>query len=344
MDQNKYIKGRGAQINPDNRFFKNAKGDDFDDINPDEVSIGETKFIEIFPKTIVNKVPSPDIPMFYSMNPYQGCEHGCIYCYARPTHEYWGYSAGIDFEQVVLVKKNAPELLRETLSKKKWEVHTIGLSGNTDCYQPIERKFQITRKLLEVALEFRQPISIITKNALICRDLDILQEMASLNLICVNISLTTLKEDLRRVLEPRTATSNRKLQTIATLSEAGIPVNVMMAPIIPALNDDEIFSVAKLASEHGARTMGYQIVRLNGPNEAIFTDWVRQNFPDRAEKVLNQLKEIHGGSVSSTRFMERMRGDGVFSLNINRQIELARKRFNLNNPFPILETNLFQVP
>lgn len=340
-----YLKGRGAQINPTNRFHSHSKGEDFDDLDERTDEVGETKFIEVFPRTIVNKVPSPDVPMYYSMNPYQGCEHGCIYCYARPTHEYWGYSAGIDFERVILVKKNAPELLRATLSKKKWEVHTIGLSGNTDCYQPIERKYEITRKLLEVALEFRQPISIITKNALILRDVDILKEMAALNLIAVNVSLTTLREDLRRVLEPRTATSNRKLQTIETLSKEGIPVNVMMAPIIPALNDDEIFSVGKQVSEHGARTMFYQIVRLNGPNEAIFSDWVQQNFPDRAEKVLNQLKEIHGGKVSNTRFRERMSGGGgVLGMNIQRQFELAKKRFGLNESFPKLRTDLFQIP
>lgn len=344
-DNKQYIKGRGAQINPTNRFFKNSKGDDYDDIcQEDEESTGWTRFIEVFPKSIVNKVGSPDVPMYYSINPYQGCEHGCVYCYARPTHEYWGYSAGIDFEQVILVKKNAPELLRRTLSKKKWEVHTIGLSGNTDCYQPIEKKYGITRKLLEVCVEFRQPVSIITKNALICRDVDLLTELADLGLVAVSISITTLKEDLRRVLEPRTASIKRKLQTIEILSRAGIPVNVMLAPIIPALNDDEIFSIAKMASDHGARTMYYQIVRLNGPNEGTFTDWVTQNFPDRADKVLNQLREIHGGTVSSTRFRERMTGGGVLGINIQRQVELAKKRYALNGSFPKLRTDLFQVP
>ena len=344
-DNKQYIKGRGAQINPVNRFFKNSKGDDYEDIHPDEEEgAGDTRFIEVFPKTIVNKVGSPDVPMYYSINPYQGCEHGCIYCYARPTHEYWGYSAGIDFERVILVKKNAPQLLRQTLSGKKWEVHTIGLSGNTDCYQPVEKKYGITRKLLEVCLEFKQPVSIITKNALICRDVDILKEMADLGLVAVNISTTTLREELRRVLEPRTASVKLKLKTIETLSHAGIPVNVMLAPIIPALNDDEIFSIAKMASEHGARTMYYQVVRLNGPNEETFTDWVKQNFPDRADKVLNQLKEIHGGTVSSTRFRERMTGGGVLGINIQRQVELAKKRYGLNGSFPKLRTDLFQVP
>lgn len=344
-DNKQYVKGRGAQINPANQFFKNSKGDDYDDIYPDDnEEAGDNRFIEVFPKSIVNKVRSPDVPMHYSINPYQGCEHGCIYCYARPTHEYWGYSAGIDFERVILVKKNAPELLRQTLSKKNWEVQVIGLSGNTDCYQPIEKKYGITRKLLEVCLEFKQPVSIITKNALICRDVDILKEMADLGLTAVNISITTLKEGLRRVLEPRTVSVKLKLKTIETLSQAGIPVNVMLAPIIPALNDDEIFSIAKIISEHGARTMYYQVVRLNGPNEETFTDWVARNFPDRADKVLNQLREIHGGTVSSTRFQERMTGGGVFGLNIQRQVELAKKRYGLNDSFPKLRTDLFQVP
>jgi DNA repair photolyase len=344
-DNKEYIKGRGAQINPANRFFKNSSGDVYDDINEEDEEVTEnTKFIEVFPKTIVNKVGSPDVPMYYSLNPYQGCEHGCIYCYARPTHEYWGYSAGIDFERIILVKKNAPELLRQTLSKKNWEVHTIGLSGNTDCYQPIEKKYGITRKLLEVCLEFKQPVSIITKNALICRDIDVLKELADLGLIAVNISVTTLKEELRRVLEPRTASVKLKLKTIEMLSQAGIPVNVMLAPIIPALNDDEIFSIAKMTAESGARTMHYQVVRLNGPNEETFTDWVTQNFPNRADKVLNQLREIHGGAVSSTRFRERMTGGGVLGINIQHQVELAKKRHGLNGSFPKLRTDLFQVP
>lgn len=343
-DKKQYLKGRGAQLNPANRFFKHSKGEDYDDIDPDETESLETRFVEVFPKSIVNRVPSPDVPMYYSMNPYQGCEHGCTYCYARPTHEYWGYSAGIDFERVILVKKNAPELLRRTLSGKKWEVHPIGLSGNTDCYQPAERKYEITRKLLEVCLEFRQPVSIITKNALICRDIDILQEMADLELVAVNVSLTTLKEELRRILEPRTASSKRKLQTIGLLSKAGIPVSVMMAPVIPALNDDEIFSVAKMVSESGARTMYYQVVRLNGPNEEIFTDWITRNFPDRADKVLNQLREIHGGTVSSTRFMERMRGEGVFATNLRMQVALAKTKFGLTAVSSPLRTDLFRVP
>lgn len=339
-----YKNGRGAQINPHNRFFSQEKGDDFDDIDPSEEPELKTKFIEVHPKTIVNKLSSPDIGMYYSLNPYQGCEHGCTYCYARPTHEYWGYSAGTDFERVILVKKNAPELLEETLNKKSWKVQTITISGNTDCYQPCERDYQITRRLLEIMLKYRHPVGIITKNALITRDLDILEELAKLQLVAVNLSITSLKEELRRKLEPRTATARKKLETIERLSERGIPVNVMMAPIIPALNDDEIFAIAKAAGERGAFNFNHQIVRLNGPNGEIFTDWVTKNYPDRAEKVLNQLRDTHGGSLSDSRFGVRMKGEGVYALNIQRQVQLARKRFLPALPYPKLRTDLFTRP
>lgn len=339
-----YKNGRGAQINPHNRFFLQEKGDDFDDIDPAEEPEFRTKFIEVHPKSIVNKLSSPDVGMYYSLNPYQGCEHGCTYCYARPTHEYWGYSAGTDFERIILVKKNAPELLEEALNKKSWKVQTISISGNTDCYQPCEKDFGITRKLLEIMLKYRHPVGIITKNALITRDLDILEELAKLNLVAVNISLTSLKEELRRKLEPRTATSHKKLDTIEKLSQHGIPVNVLMAPIIPALNDDEIFAIAEAVAKRGALSMYHQIVRLNGPNGEIFTDWVTKNYPDRAEKVLNQLRDMHGGKLSDSRFGTRMKGEGVYALNIQRQVQLARKKFLPAEPFPRLRTDLFEIP
>lgn len=345
MSQNSsYKNGRGAQINPHNHFLKNQKGDDFDDLDPSEEPEEKTKFIEVYPKTIVNKVTSPDVRMYYSLNPYQGCEHGCTYCYARPTHEYWGYSAGTDFERIVMVKKNAPVLLEETLNKKSWLVKTITISGNTDCYQPCERTYGITRQLLEILLKYKHPVGIITKNALITRDIDLLQELAKLNLVAVNISLTTLKEDLRRKLEPRTASSRKKLETIELLSKLDIPVNVMLAPIIPALNDDEIFSIAKTTSEVGAKSMYHQIVRLNGPNGDIFTDWVTKNYPDRASKVLNQLKEIHGGQLNDSRYGKRMKGEGNYAENIRKQMEIARNRFFANTFIPKLRTDLFEIP
>lgn len=343
--KDEYIKGRGAQVNPHNRFDKTKKVQEhIEGLDEAEGLQGRTKFIDIHPKTIVNKVTSPDVGLAYSMNPYQGCEHGCTYCYARPTHEYWGYSAGVDFEKTILVKKEAAQLLEDTFQKKSWEPKPIMLSGNTDCYQPCESKFGLTRALLKVCLKYRHPVSIITKNALIARDIDILSELAKLNLVNVSLSITTLNEDLRRVLEPRTATAKRKLETIELLTTNRIPVNVMMAPIIPGLNDHEIFTIVKEVSERGALSAYYTVVRLQGANQQIFTDWVTKNFPDRASKVLNQITEIHGDNLGDSRFGTRMKGEGNFSLNIKRQFELARKRFLNNTPFPRLRTDLFERP
>lgn len=343
MKDDEYIDGRGAQLNPHNRFFSQRyEMEDWEGVDETEGDSLKTKFIEVYPKTIVNEVKSPDLSMAFSLNPYQGCEHGCTYCYARPTHEYWGYSAGTDFERVILVKKNAPELLEKTLMKKSWKPRTISLSGNTDCYQPCERKYGITRRLLEIMLKYRHPVGIITKNTLINRDLDILTELAKLNLVSVYFSITSLNEDLKRVLEPRTATVKRKLETIERFVANDIPVGVMCAPIIPALNDHEIFSLVKAVGERGARSVGFTIARLNGPNGEIFTDWVHKNFPDRAEKVLNQLKEIHGGKLSDSRFGLRMSGEGNYALNIKRQFEMAINAYIPKRNYPSLRTDLFR--
>jgi DNA repair photolyase len=340
-----YMNGRGAQSNPSNRFNKfTYSDDDPDGVDEPESLDQRTKFIAIFPKTIVNKVHSPDVKMDYSLNPYQGCEHGCTYCYARPTHEYWGYSAGVDFERVILVKKNAPELLEKEFMKKSWAVKPIILSGNTDCYQPCERTYEITRSLLKICLEYRNPVGILTKNVLMERDLDLLAQLAELNLISVNLSITTLDETIRRKLEPRTATSTRKLKLIEELVNINVPVNIMMSPIIPALTDHEIFPIAKAVSELGAKSMYYQIVRLNGPNGEIFKKWVERNFPDRAEKVLHQIQEFHGGNLSDSRFGKRMQGDGVLALNLKRQYQLAMQKYFPDKVSANLRTDLFRRP
>jgi len=340
-----HFSGRGANFNPKNKFDKHTYlNEEQDGVDVPQYESNTTKYIEIFPKTIVNKVTSSDVGMDYSLNPYQGCEHGCTYCYARPTHEYWGYSAGMDFEKVILVKKNAPELLRQTLQNKKWEVKPIILSGNTDCYQPCEKEFQITRQLLEIFLEFRHPVGIITKNALMNRDLDIIEELSKLKLISVNLSITTLNEGLRRKLEPRTATSHRKLDLIEKLVKIDVPVNVMAAPIIPALNDHEIISIAQAVSELGANTFHAHVVRLMGPNEQIFSAWVERYFPDRKDKVLNQLKEIHSGRTGSSNFGSRMKGDGTYALNIRRQLKLAKHKYFPNPKRTSLRKDLFRRP
>lgn len=335
-------KGRGAHLNPANRFLKNALSrEDVDGIDEVEEEIRRTKFIEVFPKTIVNEVKSPDVGMVQSLNPYQGCEHGCTYCYARPTHEYWGYSAGIDFERTILVKKNAPELLEKFLSRKSYKVRTISISGNTDCYQPCEKNFGITRELLKILLRYRHPVGIITKNTLIERDMDILEELAHMNLVSVSLSITSLDEELRRKLEPRTASVKKKLAAIENLTRVGIPVNIMMAPVIPALTDHEILPMIAETAKRGARSIGYTIVRLNGPNGEIFTNWLHHFYPDRAEKVLNQLKDLHAGKVSDSRFGARMRGEGNFALNVKRQFEIGRARFMAGRSSLVLRNDLF---
>jgi DNA repair photolyase len=343
-----YVKGRGAQKNPSNRFLKAATEIYTDDLATDEERrdlLGEnfrTKYIEVFPKTILNKVDSPDLGLSWSMNPYQGCEHGCIYCYARNTHEYWGYSAGKEFEQNILVKKKAPDLLRQIFESKKWQAEPIVLSGNTDCYQPAERRFGITRKLLAVFLEYKHPISIITKNSLIERDIDLLEKLAAENLVALTLSLTTLNEKLKRIIEPRTSSVNSVLLTISKLSATGIPVSVNMAPVIPAINNEEIFKLLETVSAAGACTANYIVVRLNGHNGLLFEDWIRKNFPERANKVLNQIKAMHGGNLNDTNYSRRMKGEGNFATLIRQQFLLARNKFFGHKKMPVLNFDLFE--
>ncbi|MDT0689689.1 PA0069 family radical SAM protein [Salegentibacter sp. F188] len=331
MAEGEIIKGRGAQLNVHNKFdaYSHETRDDFLNycaVEGDEAHASKTTLIDTFPKTIVNKVNSPDVGMGFSLNPYQGCEHGCIYCYARNSHEYWGYSAGLDFEQKILVKRNAVELLEKKLSSKSWQAETIVLSGNTDCYQPIEKKLKITRQLLQTFLKYRHPVGIITKNALVQRDIDILKELAADNLVHVNLSITSLHEETRRILEPRTASIKKRLETVEKLSVANIPVSVMMAPIIPAINSHEIMPLVKEVAERGAGSVGYTIVRLNGSIGQIFTDWIKKALPDRAEKVLHQIENIHGGSLNDSRFGTRMKGEGKFAEQVEQQFRIARKK------------------
>ena len=347
MDSKSKIKGRGAQKNTHNRFFELSyeMRDDFLEFCQKEGEIADknkTQYLNVFPKTIVNKVTSPDVGMAYSMNMYQGCEHGCIYCYARNTHEFWGYSAGLDFERKILVKKDAPKLLETQLKKKSWKAQTIVMSGNTDCYQPAEQTFKITRQCLEVFLKYKHPVAIITKNALILRDLDILKVLAKDNLISVNVSITSLSEDTRRILEPRTATIKRRLQVVKELSDNGIPVNVMLAPIIPSINSHEILPLAKAVSEAGALSIAHTIVRLNGAIGEIFTDWIKKTLPDRAEKVLHQIENCHGGTLNESRYGVRMRGEGQIAKQINDLVKLARQKYFKTKTMPKLNTNLHE--
>lgn len=341
------IKGRGAQQNTHNRFFELSyeMRDDFLEFCHKEGEIADknkTQYLNVFPKTIVNKVTSPDVGMAYSMNMYQGCEHGCIYCYARNSHEFWGYSAGLDFERRILVKKDAPKLLEILLKKKSWKAHTIVMSGNTDCYQPAEQKFGITRACLEVFLKYKHPTAIITKNALILRDLDLLKALAKDNLVSVNVSITSLSEDTRRILEPRTATIKRRLQVVKELSENGIPVNVMLAPIIPSINSHEILPLAKAVSEAGALSIAHTIVRLNGAIGEIFTDWIKKTLPDKADKVLHQIENCHEGTLNESRYGKRMRGEGQIAKQINDLVKLARLKYFKGKAMPKLNIDLHE--
>ena len=322
MSSQNHIKGQGAQRNVKNRFEQYSyEPEDW------EIEKTNTQIIEVFPKTIVNAVKSPDLPMEYSLNPYQGCEHGCSYCYARPTHEYWGFSAGIDFERKIMVKKNAPELLEKFFRKRNYIPKTIMLSGNTDCYQPIERELKITRKILEVCLAYRHPVSILSKNALVLRDLDLFIKMNELNLISVALSIPTMNEDLRRKMEPRTSSAIKKLEALKILKENNIPTGAMIAPIIPGLNSDETLNIIKEISETGADWFGYTLIRLNDTVEPVFVKWLETSFPDRKDKVISLIKQMRGGKLGEKRYFERYKGEGSIAEMIHNTIEIGRNKY-----------------
>lgn len=336
---------RGTDRKPNNRFAQNTYEEIDDWILPeDREESGKVKTVLIptHPRSIVNSVSSPDVHMKWSMNPYAGCEHGCPYCYARNSHEYWGYNSGEDFETKVLYKANAAELFRKKLNTPSWKGESITLSGNTDCYQPAERKLRITRAILETALEYRQPMGIITKNALILRDLDILEEMARWNLISVAISVTSLNASLQRKLEPRASTPQKRLRTIRELSSRGIPVMAMMAPMIPGLNSHEILPLMKEISAAGAWDARYVAVRLNGHLGEIFDHWLQVHYPDKRDKVMKQIRELHGGSVKDFRYGIRMSGEGKVSEFLRQSYAVGRKLyFSQQQKMPALTSEHF---
>lgn len=336
MNTNDFSKGQGAQRNVNNRFDRYT-------FEPEEEDLAKVKtsFTDVFPKTIVNPVKSPDLAMEYSLNAFQGCEHGCAYCFARPTHEFWGFSAGIDFERKIMVKKNAPELLEKFFQKKNYVPKTIVMSGNTDPYQPIEREVRITRALLQTFLDYRHPVSIITKNALILRDLDLLLKLREMNLISVSLSIPTINEDLRRVMEPRTSSVKNKLKALEILSQNDIPVNIMAAPIIPGLNSEEGLRLAKTTSELGARSFRHILVRLNDSVEPVFVQWLAHHFPDRQLKVLNLIRSMRGGKLGEKKFHERYSGQGNIAEMIHTTFKLAEKKFFNGNRIEPLSTEHF---
>jgi DNA repair photolyase len=332
-------KGRGASSNPANRFERLAV--ELEVPGPDRVP---TELLRDGSRSIIATNDSPDVGFAASINPYRGCEHGCIYCYARPSHEYLGFSAGLDFESRILVKEDAPELLRKELSSPKWKPQVIALSGNTDCYQPAERKLEITRRCLAVLAEFRNPVGVITKNELVTRDIDHLQALAEHGAVAVSLSITTLDGELARRMEPRASHPRDRLKAIERLAAAGIPTSVMVAPVVPAITDHEIPRILEAAAAAGAQTAGYVLLRLPGAVAGLFESWLEEHFPDRKDKVLNRVREMRGGQLYDPTFGSRMKGEGVFAEQIRSTFQTFRRRYGLDRPRPELSTAAFRRP
>ncbi len=323
--------GRGAGFNPANRFGANHL-EPFDVDVPCEDDVPRTLKTTFFAdrsKSILTRNDSPDVPFTWSINPYRGCEHGCIYCYARPSHEYLGFSAGLDFESKIVVKPDAPELLRDALQSRKWEPQVVCISGNTDGYQPVERALGITRKCLEVFRDFRNPVAVITKNALVSRDTDILADLARFDAVNVTFSVTTLDTDVARSMEPRASAPMRRLAAMRTLADAGVPVAVNIGPVVPGLTDDEIPAILAAAKAHGATGAGFLMMRLPGLVEPLFVEWVQRVFPARAQRVLARIRDVRQGDLHDTRFGTRMRGEGAIADAVARLFEIHAARLGL---------------
>lgn len=334
---------RGAAGNPPNRFESLVLERDAD-WNPEDDPAPRTQFYRDHSQTIITYNDSPDIFFNASINAYRGCEHGCSYCYARNTHEYLGFSAGLDFESKIMVKENAPELLRRELSSKKWQPQILAMSGVTDCYQPIERKLQLTRRCLAVLAEFRNPVSIVTKNFLVTRDIDLLKELAAHQAVMVHLSINSLDSELARRLEPRAASPSHRLAAVEALAKAGVPVGVLVAPVIPAINDHEIPAVLAAVKNAGAVWAGSEILRLPLTVAPVFEQWVDRHFPDRKEKIFNRIRAIRGGKVNDPRFGTRMHGEGIFADQISQMFHVARRKAGLPEESPELSTAAFRRP
>lgn len=335
------VRGRAVGWNPPNRFERlhiaRDRWDDPDDPPPSTVLLKDAT------RSILSFNDSPDVGFDVGINPYRGCEHACAYCYARPSHEYLGYSAGLDFETRILVKERAPDLLRAALSSRSWTPRTIALSGNTDCYQPAERRLRITRRCLEVLADFRNPVGVITKSYLVSRDVDLLGELARHGAAAVVLSVTTLDPGLQRSLEPRASTPARRLGAIRVLADAGIPVGVNVAPVIPGLTDHEIPSILEAAADAGASFAGMIMLRLPHGVKEIFEGWLRQHVPDRADKVLNRVRELNGGELYDARFGVRGRGEGPWSDQLRAVFRVQRDRLALDRS-PTLSARAFRRP
>lgn len=341
------LRGRGASSNPANRFEKLAYVADRDlsaDFNGEDQPLPRTQFLKDSSRSFVTYNDSPDVGFDASINPYRGCEHGCVYCYARPTHEYLGFSGGLDFETKILVKEDGPELLRKELSSPKWKPQVVAISGVTDAYQPVERRLELTRRCLEVFAEFRNPVLIVTKNQLVTRDIDLLVDLARWDAAAVFLSVTTLDQDLARVMEPRTSTPGNRLAAIESLARAGVPVGVLAAPVIPGLTDHEIGSIIKAAADAGARWASYVVLRLPHGNAELFERWLEENRPARKEKVLSRVRQIREGRLNDPQFVSRMKGDGVYSEMIKSMFTQACRRSGIDRGQPRLSAEAFRRP
>ncbi len=337
------IKGRGASANPANRFERLRYDRDLDD-GPDDGPAPCTQFFKDTTRSIITHNDSPDVYFDASINPYRGCEHGCIYCYARPYHEYLGFSAGLDFETRILVKEDAPSLLRKELSSKKWQPQPLALCGVTDAYQPVERRLQLTRRCLEVLAEFRNPVFVVTKNHLVTRDVDYLGELARYKAAMVCISVPTLDASLARVMEPRTTQPVGRLEAVRQLSNAGIPAGVLVAPLIPGLTDHEMPGILEAASRAGAKFAGYALLRLPHGVAQLFETWLEQHFPEKKSKVLSRIRELRGGELSDSRFGARMKGEGPLADLYSDMFDLAKRKAGIKGRRPVLSTAAFRRP
>jgi DNA repair photolyase len=338
-------RGRGSRSNPTHRFDSVARS--FTDDGWDSLAELPPLKTEVFtenPKTIITRNESPDISFDRSINPYRGCEHGCAYCYARSAHAYMGLSPGLDFESKLFIKPNAAALLREELTATKYVPSTIALGANTDPYQPIEKQYRITRAIIEVLSEYKHPVGIVTKNALVTRDIDLLAPMAAQGLVKVALSITTLDPKLARAMEPRASAIHKRLQAIEALSKAGIPTVVMMGPIIPGLNEHEVENILKAARNAGAREAGYTMLRLPHEVKGIFKDWLEKQYPDRYARVMSHIKDVRGGRETSSQFGDRMTGSGPTAWLIGRRFQLACQKLGLNAQRLKLRTDLFERP
>ena len=341
--------GRGSNLAPANRFETTRHEPDYEQLAADDVVIaGERRLPTVFlpdnAASLIRENDSPDIPFRYSINPYRGCEHGCAYCYARPTHETLGMNAGIDFESKVLVKHDAVKLLRKELNRKSWQCEPIMISGVTDCYQPAEREHKLTRGILEVMLEAHQPVCLITKNALVTRDIDLFTAMAAKRLVGVALSCTTLDAELVRTLEPRTATPQARLRAIRELSAAGVPVRAMLAPIIPGLTDNEIPALMTAVKEAGARGVGFTMLRLPLAVAPIFQAWLLEHRPQAAERIEALIREMRGGKLNDANFGSRMRGRGAYAEGIAQTFEVFAHKLKLDTPWEELDCSQFRPP